>query len=629
MQKVRIIGPRSRLADAVDLLQDAGVLHLCRAPAEPPLSPLDLTPRQQRHARAVRAALEDVEEALARLADATELPSPAVRASERGRHLPEHVRLARRTRRAAEAISAARTSREEECERLRHLARALSAFAEMDGRARDATRRTFYLVLSENVSDAVTRLERALRESIGGGFELETRRIAGGEVAVALGVPSGAAERIEALLPEVGVGELELPDEVARLGPEKGLEVLRRRLDALAEELAALSGQRAELAAARVGALQEARAACNDWLLAMDAWRHAAASRHLFVLEGWLPESERPALERMLIEREAGRVLVEDMARETWSAEDVPVELANPRLFRPFEVITRRVPMPRYGSIDPTPYVAVFFPMFFGLILGDLAYGALLCVLSAVLWRRSRTGSALRSVAEIAAACGAFAMLFGLFFGELLGDLGRRWLGLRSVALSREKAFVPFLSLAVAIGLVHVVLGLVLGALSSRRTRPRQSLGRGLAALMLLLTTAALLAALNVLPRVFFTPAVVALLVTFPILIAVEGMIGAIELLRRLGNVLSYARIMALGTASVMLAVAANELVGAFGGVVVGVLFATLFHLVNFALGVFGPTIHALRLHFVEFFGAFYSPGGLVYRPLRHWRPADPMVETP
>jgi V/A-type H+-transporting ATPase subunit I len=89
----------------------------------------------------------------------------------------------------------------------------------------------------------------------------------------------------------------------------------------------------------------------------------------------------------------------------------------------------------------------------------------------------------------------------------------------------------------------------------------------------------------------------------------------------RLSNILSYARIMAIGTASVMLAVVANRMIGATGSAIVGVVFATLFHLVNFALGVFSPTIHALRLHFVEFFGTFYSPGGLVYRPFRHWQP--------
>jgi V/A-type H+/Na+-transporting ATPase subunit I len=78
---------------------------------------------------------------------------------------------------------------------------------------------------------------------------------------------------------------------------------------------------------------------------------------------------------------------------------------------------------------------------------------------------------------------------------------------------------------------------------------------------------------------------------------------------------------MALGTASVMMAVVANRLAGSFGSVIVGVLFGLLFHLVNFVLGVFAPTIHGLRLHYVEFFGKFYSPGGMPYTPFGHWRP--------
>jgi V/A-type H+-transporting ATPase subunit I len=140
---------------------------------------------------------------------------------------------------------------------------------------------------------------------------------------------------------------------------------------------------------------------------------------------------------------------------------------------------------------------------------------------------------------------------------------------------------------------------------------------------MTVLVALALLAALNVLPGRFFTPAVITLLVLFPVFIAVEGVIGPIELLSTLSNVLSYVRIMALGTASVMLAVVANDLVGAVGGVFVGAIFALLFHLVNFVLGVFSPTVHALRLHYVEFFGKFYSPGGLAYQPFGHWRPRD------
>ena len=84
---------------------------------------------------------------------------------------------------------------------------------------------------------------------------------------------------------------------------------------------------------------------------------------------------------------------------------------------------------------------------------------------------------------------------------------------------------------------------------------------------------------------------------------------------------------MALGTASVMMAVVANQLAGTFGSVAVGVVFALLFHLVNFALGVFAPTVHALRLHYVEFFGKFYSPGRTAYAPLAHWHPAGVALE--
>jgi V/A-type H+-transporting ATPase subunit I len=175
---------------------------------------------------------------------------------------------------------------------------------------------------------------------------------------------------------------------------------------------------------------------------------------------------------------------------------------------------------------------------------------------------------------------------------------------------------------AVALGAVHVLLGLVLAVIGAwRRGERRQAMGRGVTFLMILLSGLALLAAFEVLPAALFTPAVVAVLAAFPVLVALEGIVAVIELLSAYGHILSYVRIMAIGTASLMLAVVANRMVGAVGSVLVGVLFALLFHLVNFAIGLFGPTIHSLRLHYVEFFGKFFSPGGTPYRPLAHWRP--------
>jgi len=365
--------------------------------------------------------------------------------------------------------------------------------------------------------------------------------------------------------------------------------------------------------------LRRGRAGLADRLAELDALPLSSVTARAFVIEGWAPARTRPTIEQRLAAGFGDAVVVTEVGKEDWASEDAPVVLSNPRLFRPFELLIRLLPLPRYGTIDPTPFVAVFFPAFFGLMVGDIGYGLLLGVLALVLRRRSRPGSTLRSAAEIAGACAVFTVLAGALFGELFGDLGRRWLGLHPIAFNREEALIPFLILAVSLGAVHVVLGLALGVAANIRHHPRHALGRGMSLAMLIAIICALLATVHVLPDALVTPAVIVLLVAFPVLIFAEGVVAPIELLSMVGNVLSYARIMALGVASVMLAVVANRMVGAIGSVAVGVVFALLFHLVNFAIALFSPTIHALRLHYVEFFGKFYSPGGVRYQPFGHW----------
>jgi V/A-type H+-transporting ATPase subunit I len=613
MTRARLLGPRDRLDDVLAAVQDAGLVHLAEPVPVGGLRPLEMSPHEERESRHLRGLVRDLE-------SVTDLLPPARTSPAGSPAFAAWARQARRLRREVDRLDARSREIEEERSQLARFEQFIHAFRGLLPAGNGARTHSYHLVLRGEDEEAVSRLREGLAKVIGDQFMLETASLPTGERAAALVVHAPDAPRVERLLAQAGIHELPMPARYAgRTLGEVAPELAERR-KGLDRELEGLAVRRREVAGAAAPELQRARPAVEDRLLALAARERAATTARSFVLEGWVPTAGFGRLSRQLRDRFGESVVIEAVAQEEWQGASAPVVLTNPRLFRPFEAVTRMMPLPAYGSIDPTPFVAVFFPMFFGLILGDFGYGAVLAGLALWLRRRGAPGSTLRAVAEILGACAAFTVAFGIGFGECFGDLGRRVLGIRPLLFDREESLMPFLGLAVAIGVVHIGLGLVLGIVNTAHGHPRQAVGRGAALAMLAFIVVALLAAFDVLPGSFFTPAVVALLLAFPVLVVAEGIIAPIEFLSTLSNVLSYARIMALGTASVMMAVVANRLAGSVGSVLVGVLFGLLFHLVNFALGIFAPTIHGLRLHYVEFFGKFYSPGGQEYRPFSHWR---------
>jgi V/A-type H+-transporting ATPase subunit I len=617
MAKVQVLGPRRLLPDALAFLQARGVLDL-RTP--PPLAagaprgalrPVPLREGEHASERALEAAAEGAGRLLAAL------PPPGRSAEE---DLPDVEDPAFAAR--VEALEAERRVVDERIGALkeeRHVVerygRLLVALAPLRPSLPGLGEPHAIGLVMRRDSRALGLLERELRRIAEGNCSVQSRPAGGDDLAVLVSVPRERAREAAALLFERGVEEIRLPARYAGQPLVRALQLLlsrERDIPAQVEEaeieLAALAG--------RVGpplrrALREARSRLER----LRALARCGETRHAFVVTGWLPRAGVPALEASLAAAFQDRVaaLVHDPAPD--ESEDVPVVLSNPPLLRPFERLLTLVPPPRYGSVDPTPWLALFFPLFFGLVVGDAGFG-ILGVAAALLWRGRGWGGAVgRDLSAIALACAASALAFGLLFGEALGDLGAR-IGLHPVLLDRRQALLSFLQLALAIGLLHVGIGTAIGAAHSlRRRQLRHALERSGRLVLLAGAALAALAVAGLLPRGWLVPGIGVAGGGALLSLLGGGPMALLDVVLSLGSVLSYARLMALGIASVMLAEVANHLAVTVRPLAAGLALALLLHAVNFTLGLMSPLIASLRLHYVEFFEKFYEGGGRPYRP--------------
>ena len=340
-------------------------------------------------------------------------------------------------------------------------------------------------------------------------------------------------------------------------------------------------------------------------------------TRMCFFIHGWLPTSAFKVLGDELDKKFKGKVVVEESELAEQDFAHVPTALHNPAYFEPFELFTRLLPMPPYASFDLTPFIGIFFPIFFGMMLGDVGYGLILLLVAGLLIRKFKKKKNVRDAGKILFVSSLYTIVFGWLYGECFGTVGHLFLGMEPICFDRQSSVIPMLYFAITAGVFHVILGLILGMLASLRRKMKKEAVFRLINILFILCICGLAVS-------YFTPSMEAvreplfltIAIFIPVLLLAGGLMAPLELLKNIGNIISYARIMAVGLASVLLASVANYMAGRIGSIWVGIFVALILHAFNLLLGVFAPTIHSLRLHYVEFLSKFMEPGGKKFTPL-------------
>ncbi|MFB6188978.1 MAG: V-type ATP synthase subunit I [Halapricum sp.] len=354
--------------------------------------------------------------------------------------------------------------------------------------------------------------------------DIEEYDVASGGDAIAVFARVDDPDALEEVLVSATFAEVSIPDGSG--DPAEFLQDRKHRKQQLESKLSTAEDELDDLRLEVGGFLLAAEETLAIDVQKREAPLSFATTDSAFVAEGWLPTDEIATLESAVSKAAGDSVEIEEIERADYTsdgelqnhetvtdssspkdevagegtdkeaaADDEPEKRAatdggsavvplgsdrppviqdNPGAISPFETLVEVINRPKYTEFDPTLFVFLTFPLFFGLMIGDVGYGAAYAVVGYALYTRSDS-DALSSLGAIAVWAGVFSAFFGLLAGEIFGfetithvlwdpTIGHPIIrkGVRGTTAEITNWAKLWLTMSVLLGLVHLTIGYVL-----------------------------------------------------------------------------------------------------------------------------------------------------------------------
>lgn len=355
-------------------------------------------------------------------------------------------------------------------------------------------------------------------------------------------------------------------------------------------------------------------------------------TQSVFALTGWLTENDMDKVKKILDKYPCYYTMVQPE-----EGDDPPIKLKNNKFVEPYEMITEMYSLPTPDGIDPTPVLTPFFILFFGMMLADAGYGLILFLLCFIGLKKLKPDEGfLKNAMNIGVACGLstifWGVMYGGYFGNLVTQVAESWFG---VTVTVPAVFDPLndpmsvMLLSLILGAIHLFagMGVKIYMLAKRGHLLDGLMDIGLWYVFLIGLPMLALPVTAGIGKVLSIVGAVGLILTQGrhekniFMKLIKGVMSLYDITSYLSDVLSYARILALGLAGGVIANVMNIMGTMPGlniiGVVVFVAIFAIGHAFNLAISGLGAYVHTSRLQYVEFFGKFYEAGGRPFKPFK------------
>ncbi|MGG7178645.1 V-type ATP synthase subunit I [Clostridium paraputrificum] len=361
-----------------------------------------------------------------------------------------------------------------------------------------------------------------------------------------------------------------------------------------------------------------------------DAINNFLKTENVMIIQGWIPEEENNKLVEVAKEvlGDTHYLNFEDVKEDEIS--DVPVKLKNNEINSAFENIVQMYSTPRYDEIDPTPLMAPFYLLFFGMMVADIGYGIIQLIVTLFVLKKFKLDEEKEKFAKfffyLSFPIIGFGAIYGSFFGGII-DLPK--------LVDPNKDVTTVLIASVVFGAIQIFFGLGVKAYMLIKAGKPKDAFYDVGAWVITLVSVGLVLGAGALglPPVVKTISIVAMIFGMVVIVLTggreeastgarlgQGAYALYGITGYVGDLVSYTRLMALGLAGGSLAGAFNLMMGMIPGAA-AILFAPMIfilgHVFNLGLGLLGAYVHTCRLQYVEYFGKFYEGGGKSFSPFK------------